>query len=152
MISPPLGTAKWHVNNGALVGHQCRQGLDFILVDDGCVPDTALGWQAVIAVGGAPASEDLDTTADFNGKRHLDHALADFQSIANARIEIHDLDGMVDHVLDAFPKAHALLGKFGITHGCPFIGPAKTLKATDKHVKFSFRANALSLYPKICRY
>ena len=72
----------------------------------------------MITVGGAPAGEDFCLSIDLHGERHLHHALAHLHGIAHARIEPHDVDGMVDHVFNAFPKWHALLGVFGIAHGC----------------------------------
>ena len=70
----------------------------------------------MITVGGSPTSKHFNLAIDINRERYLHHALAHLQSIPNALFQLHDVDSVIHHVLDAFTKRHTLLGELSITH------------------------------------
>ncbi len=109
-----LGAAEGHVDDGALVGHQRRQRLDLVLVDAHREADAALRRQAVIAVHRAPAGEDLGRAVDLHGKGYLQHGGAGLQRVAHAFLELHDLDRVIDHPVDASPEFDSTHGLFSL--------------------------------------
>src|SRR5438552_2819941 len=55
-----LGSAKRHVDDGAFVGHQCCQRLDFILTDELAVSNATPNRFLVLTDSCAPAFEDFE--------------------------------------------------------------------------------------------
>ena len=73
---PALGAAEGHVHECTLEGHQRRQRLDLLLVDEGRVANAALHGQPVLAVHGAPAAEGLVLPPEPHREAELDDGLA----------------------------------------------------------------------------
>ena len=76
-LDAPLGSAKRHIDNGALVGHQRRQRHHLVLVDRHAVADATLGRLLVMAVFRPPRLDHLDgAVVPLDGKAHVVDAVA----------------------------------------------------------------------------
>ncbi len=56
---PAFRSTEGNIDNGALVGHERGQRLDFVLIDPRGEPDPSLDRQAMVAVYSTPPGEDL---------------------------------------------------------------------------------------------
>jgi hypothetical protein len=100
---PALRAAVGDVNDGAFIGHERGQRLDFVLVDPRSEPDPALDRQAVIAVHRAPSGKDLVVpVVELHREAHLQHRVAGNDRLWYPLRELHVGEGGSNHRLDAF--------------------------------------------------
>ena len=94
---PALGAAEGHVDERTLEGHQCRQRLDLLLLDEGRVADAALHGEAVLAVHRAPAAEGLVAPPQAYREAQLDDRLALADGLHEVSRDAERTGGPVEH-------------------------------------------------------
>ena len=112
-LQGPFRSPVRDIDDGALVGHQGGQGLHLVLIGDRRIADAAFHWQAVLAVDGAPASEDPKFAPYVNGEADLEHGVARPDLAGDARLELHRSGGRLEHPVDAALERLALLFQNG---------------------------------------
>ena len=125
---PALGATEGHVDERALEGHQRRQRLDLLLVDEGRVANAALHGQPVLAVHRAPAAEGPVLPAQAHREAKLDDRLALADGLHEVGRDIERASGAVEH------PAHAGL-EIGLGRG-----PHGLLRC---RMKRSWRSNSI---------
>ena len=108
-LHPSLGTAERHVDDRALVGHQCRERRDLVLVDRHRIAQAALGGQTVLAVLGAPRVHDLDRTiVALDGEGEVDQAVDVFDLVEQSGRLVNEGRGLVEVADDLVEEAQRL--------------------------------------------
>ena len=111
---PALGAAEGHVDKRALEGHQRRQRLDLLLVDEGRVANAALHGQPVLAVHRAPAAEGLVAPPQAHREAKLDDGLALADGLHEVSRDIERAGGAVEHPAHAGLKIGLGRGRHGL--------------------------------------
>ena len=105
-LDRPLGAPEWHVDDGALVGHERGQRHDFVFVDRWAVSNAALDRQLVVAVLGAPSPHNVDSTVGMaNGKIEAIEAVTPFDVAEKIRRIVARGGGLIEVPSNVGPEA-----------------------------------------------
>ena len=100
-----LGTAKRNEHDGALVGHESGECLDFVLIGKIGVADATFHRENMLAVYSAPTSEYFVAVVQLDAELELVAGVAASNLVGKARWQAHCVDGPVEHAVDAFTKS-----------------------------------------------
>ena len=140
-----LGAAEGKPHHGALPGHPCRQGLDFVERDVGVVADAALGRPAKVVVLRTVALEDPDRAVVHpHGNGNDQHPFRPPQPLVDAGAQPQSFGGKVELVLGNFERIEFLV------HLCSFVLTRRAVgnpcETVQKWPRFS-SGNSVDLRP-----